>query len=322
MSRTVFEPGERVQWPNTQLPAGDTGRWLEVEDADTLRFRSGRVYTRYLFKNLIDRVIEDMQTNVDENFDNLCCVVGNEGVGKSNLAFYLCKRFDEQFDLTKSLVYSWEQFIESLTSDDVQKVYWIDEAVLLASGRDWMKESNKILIQCLQIIRSKRLTIIMCIPDFNNIDVYIRHWRTRYLFKALMMQWSGDKQLVRGYGELLVPKSKEERDKLPKDARAEDSFSSRGYFRHPLMPKEEMKVYDEYKLRNQNKQLDEWKQKMLDAKGGSRFAQTNKRFENLIYFMVEVQGMAYSEVADIAGMPESTVRGITARVRNKEEEYR
>lgn len=320
MSRTVFEKGERVQWPNTQIPAGETGRTVEIEDAETIRHRSGKVYVKYLYRDLIDRVIEDMQSNIDENFDNLCVVVGNEGTGKSNLAYWLCRRFDQDFDIAKSLVYSWEQFIESLTSDDVQRVYWIDEAVLLASGRDWMKESNKILIQCLQIIRSKRLTIIMCIPSFDNIDVYIRHWRTRYLFKALMMKWSGDRQLVRGYGELLIPKSKEERDRLPKDAKAEDSFSSRGFFRHPLMPKEEMRVYEDFKLRNQNAQLDEWKQRMLDSKGGSRFAETNRRIENLIYFMVEVQGMGYGEVADIAGMPESTVRGITARVRNKEEQ--
>lgn len=318
MTRMAFDKGEKVQWPNTQLPAGEEGRSVTVLDSQVLRFPSGKYYIKYLYADLIDRVVEDLHSNVDDNSDNLITIVGGEGVGKSNLGHYIGKSFDPDFDMQKSLIYSWEQFIDSLTGSDVQRVYWLDEAVLLASGRDWMKEANKMLMQCLQIIRSRRLTIILCIPSFDNIDVYIRTWRTKYLIKAMRMQWTGDRQLVRGYAELLIPKTEGERSALPKDARAEDYFKSVGYFKFPKMSGEDDEIYERYKLSNQNRQLEEWKQRTLDSQGGSRFAQTSKRLASIIHFMVEEQGMSYEDVADIAGMPQSTVRGIVARERNKE----
>lgn len=317
MTRMAFDKGEKVQWPNTQLPAGDDGRSVTVLDTQVLRFPSGKYYIKYLFEDLMDRVVEDLHGNVDDNSDNLITVTGSEGVGKSNLAHYLAKSFDPDFDMEKSLVYSWEQFIDSISGSDVQKVYWLDEAVLLASGRDWMKEANKMLMQCLQIIRSKRLTIIMCIPSFDNIDVYIRTWRTKYLIKALRMRWEGDRESRRGYAELLIPKTESERAGLSKDARAEDFFKSIGFFKFPKMSAEDGEIYERFKLSNQNRQLEEWKQKTIDAQGGSRFAQTSQRLASMVFFMVEVQGMSYEDVADIAGMPQSTVRGIVARERNK-----
>ena len=318
MTRLAFDKGDKVQWPNTQLPAGENGRSVEVEDTQVLRFPSGRYYVRYLYKDLDKRIFEDMQGNIDEHFDNLITIVGGEGVGKSNLAHYICRSFDQDFDMSKSLIYSWVQFIESLTGNDTQKVYWLDEAILLASGRDWMKEANKMLMQCLQIVRSRRLTIIMCIPSFDNIDVYIRTWRTRYMIKAQRMKWSGDRELVRGYAELFIPKSEEERKALPKDAKAEQFFKSIGYFRFPKMPVEDDKAYDKMKLDNQTNALNEWKERTLEAQGGTRFAQTSKRLAAVICFMVEEQGISYDDVADIAGMPQSTVRGIVARERNRE----
>lgn len=319
MTRLAFDKGDKVQWPNTQLPAGENGRSVEVEDTQVLRFPSGRYYVRYLYKDLDKRIFEDMQGNIDEHFDNLITIVGGEGVGKSNLAHYICKSFDPDFDMSKSLIYSWVQFIESLTGNDTQKVYWLDEAILLASGRDWMKEANKMLMQCLQIVRSRRLTIIMCVPSFDNIDVYIRTWRTRYLIKAARMQWGSDKELVRGYAELFIPKSESERSALSKDAKAEEYFKSAGYFRFPKMPVEDDKAYDKMKLDNQTRALQEWKERTLEAQGGTRFAQTNRRLAAVISFLVEEQGLSYGDVADIAGMPASTVRGIISRERNKEE---
>lgn len=316
MTRMAFEKGERVQWPNTLIPAGDNGRFVTVEDTKVLRFPSGKYYIKYLYDGLVERIVEDMHANVDDNSDNLITIVGGEGVGKSNLAYYICHSFDQDFDMSKSMVYSWMQFIDSLTSD-TQKVYWLDEAVLLASGRDWMKETNKMLMQALQIIRSKRLTIIMCIPSFDNIDIYIRTWRTRYLLKAARMQWGNDRELKRGYAELMLPKSEQERSSLPKDAKAEEFFKSIGFFRFPKMPREVAEIYDEYKLNNQTKQLEEWKERTIESRTGGRFAQTSQRLASVISFLVDEQGMSYEDVADIAGMPNSTVRGIVARERNR-----
>lgn len=178
--RRAFEPGDKVQWPLTQVPAqeGQTST-LTVEDAIAMRHKSGKYYIKYLYEDLADRLIEDMHKNVDEKFDNFVTIVGNEGSGKSTIGYFVAKKFDPDFDMEKSLIYSWPQFIASV-SEDPQKVYWLDEGILLASGRDWMRETNKMLMKALMTIRSYCLTIIMIVPKFSNIDQYIRTFRTRY----------------------------------------------------------------------------------------------------------------------------------------------
>lgn len=315
--KRIFDPGDRVSWPQTQMPAGESGRSIEVEDTDTVRYASGRVYVKYLYKGLHDRMVEDMKANVEEEFDNLVIVTGDEGSGKSNEAYYTAKAFDPDFDMSKSLVYSWGQFLQSVT-EDPQRVYWFDEAVLVAAGRDWMKESNKMLVKSLQIIRSMRLTIIMNIPSFDAIDVYIRTFRTRYMIKAHVMKWSGDKEARRGYAELFVPKTKEERRALPKDALAEDYFRSVGFFRFPKMDGEAKSFYDLVKAKNQKEALMDMRQAVEESSGASRYKRDKQSLTRLVSYMADVQGLSYQEIADIAEMPYNTVKGMAWRERNKE----
>lgn len=314
----AFEPGEKVRWPMTQMPAEGNERSVEIEDAMTTRYKTGRYYIRYLYKDLVDRMVEDMQTNVDEAFDNILTITGGEGTGKSNLAHYIAKRFDPDFDQSKSLIYSWSQFLDSVL-DDPQKVYWFDEAILVAAGRDWMKEANKMLMSCLQIIRSKRFTIIFCVPKFDNIDVYIREFRTRYMIKAQMMQWTKDSAAVRGYGELFVPKTETERKSLPKDASAEEFFRSVGFFRFPKMESENDESYNRMKEQGQLDELRRMREEIRD-KGTSRYKRDKESLSALISHMADVQGMSYQEIADIAKMPYNTVKGIAWRRRNEEDE--
>lgn len=318
--RYAYDVGDKVQWPMTSMPAreGDE-RILTIEDRIVKRYPSGLYYVRYLFKELMDRMIEDMHSNVEEAFDNLITIVGTEGVGKSNLAYYVCKRFDPDFDMEKSTVYSWAQFIESV-ANDTQKVYWLDEAVLVASGRDWMKDTNKMLVKSLQLIRSYRLTIVMCIPSFEAIDVYIRTFRTRYLIKAMKMQWTNDREAVRGYAELRIPKTEGQRASLPKDTKAEDYFVPVGYMRFPKMDEEASKIYEAMKLRNQQAAFQEMRDMTEEMSGKSRYKRDKQSLQALVSYMADVQGLSYQDIADISGMPYNTVKGMAWRKRNEEDD--
>lgn len=312
----AFDVGDRVQWPNTLVPAEEGQRSLTILDREVVRHRSGKYYIRYLYAGLHERMIEDMRSNVEQDFDNLVTVIGPEGVGKSNEAYHVCKSFDPEFDPLKSCIYSWEQFITSV-SEDPQKVYWFDEAVLVASGRDWMKEGNKMLVKSLQIIRSMNLTIVMCVPSFKTIDVYIRLFRTRYLISVQKMQWSADSEYKRGYAELLVPRSEAERSKLPKDAEPEDYFKSVGFFRFPKIEGHDKEIYDGLKRKGQQDAFEDMKNLAQEASGKSKYQRDKQSLAALISYSVDVQGMTYQEVADITGMPYNTVKTIAWRKRNE-----
>lgn len=309
MSRGIYEPGDLASWPLTMIPAAEGQRSVKVENVDLIVHSSGKPYARYLMEGMMERIVEDMHANVEEEFDNIVCVVGSEGTGKSHMSYHIGKSFDPGFDLSRSLVYSWKKFLQSVV-EDPQKVYWFDEAVLVASGRDWMKESNKMLMQALQIIRSMRLTMIFCIPSFDNIDVYIRLFRTRYLLIVQAMKWPGMSEATRGFAEARVPKTKEERAKLPKDARAEDFFKPVGYTRFPKMPPEAKAVYDRMKAEAQRDALARMLAMAEESEGGStRYRETQRRLERLVVGMSR-RGMSYSDIAEVAGMSYNTVKNM------------
>lgn len=309
--RHVYEPGDKVKWPQTEMPAEENGRSLTVEDAIISRYQSGTHYDSYLYADLADRMLEDMQQNYDEEFDNIITICGGEGTGKSNLAHYIAKRYDPDFDMEKSLVYSWEQFLTSIT-EDPQKVYWFDEAILVAAGRDWMKEANKMLVSSLATIRFMRLLIIFVLPSLDSIDVYIRTFRTRYVLKAWIMQWTKDRKAVRGYAELKIPKTESERRSLKKDAKAEDYFKSVGFFRFPKM--ESSELYDRMKERNSNANLAEMRDKVQNKK--TIYKRDKERLDRLISYLADEAGWSYKEIAAASGMPYDTVKGIAWRERN------
>lgn len=323
MRRVVYDVGERVQWPETMLPATqDSKRALTILDRKVVRHRSGNVYTSYLYKELLDRMVEDMNSNLDNAFDNLVVIVGDEGTGKSHLGYEVCRRMDPDFDMEKSYIYSWEMLIESLAGDDPQKVYWIDEAINLAGGRDWMKENNKMLIKILQTQRSRGWTLVMCIPQYGSIDVYIREHRTRYLLIARMMQWEGDREAHRGYFELRVKPTDAEkaRFKMLKDPKPEDFMTPKGYSTFPKMDEEANKLYEKVKLHNQMDMLVEMKEQTQEMKGKSRYKRDKQALMACISAMTDELGMSYKEVADITGMPYSTVKNIAWRMRNDKDE--
>ncbi len=320
MTRNAFDVGDRVRWPITGEAASDSSdRYLTVEDRLDTRYRSGNWYFRYLYRELFDRMIEDMHTNVADEFDNVILVIGEEGKGKSNLSYHVAKSFDPDFDLSKSLVYSWLQFLDSV-SEDPQKVYWFDEAVLVAAGRDWMKESNKMLIKSLQIIRSMKLAIIFNIPSIDAVDLYIRSFRTRYLLIAHEMRWNDDSEAHRGYAELKIPLTKQERARLPKTAGAEEGFRSVGYFRFPKMTGEDKVLYEQRKAQIQKETLEEMRETAREQSGKSRYARDKKSLEALVSYLCDVEGKSYAEVADLAGMPYNTVKTMAWRMRQKGEE--
>lgn len=312
----AFDVGDEVQWPNTSIPASPGQRSVRVMDREVLRHRSGKFYVKYLYDGLHERMIEDMHSNISEDFDNIVAVVGSEGVGKSNEAYHICKSFDPEFDPLKSCMYSWDQFIESVT-DDPQKVYWFDEAILVASGRDWMKEPNKLLMKSLAIIRSMNLTIVMCVPVFSTIDVYIRLFRTRYLVKVQKMRWKGDSEKVRGYAELMVPKTEEERAKLGEKAGPEDYFRSVGYFKFPRIEGEDKEIYDQLKSKGQKDAFEEMRNLTAESSNRSKYMRDKRSLASLLLYCTDVMGMSYQEAADVAGMPYSTVKNMVWKERNR-----
>ena len=147
----------------------------EVLDHHIIRYPSGKIFVRYLYKDLLEILAEDMRMNLKRGYDNVICIEGAEGSGKSNLAWQLLRRFDPDFEFQDQYVYSMDEFKEKLQEgDDNHSAFWMDEATYLANNREWQSQQNRDLVSLLEMMRSRGWTICLCIPTVERLDVYIR----------------------------------------------------------------------------------------------------------------------------------------------------
>lgn len=222
------EPGE-----TKGTPMGN----LEIEDYSVKRWPSGKIYVRYLYKDLLDRLAEDMKANINDSYDNFVVIDGPVGSGKSNLAYALCIRYDQGFDF-RQYVYDANGFKSKLNDDISKKTFWIDEGSAVANNRDWNTEGNKHMVLFLETMRSKTATYITCIPNKERLDIAIRDDRVQYWIHCIPMSFERSGFRKRGYFEL--------RKRTP-----EGKMVMVGYGTYPPMPPEVKAEYEEIKAKSQ-----------------------------------------------------------------------
>lgn len=203
------------------------------------------VYIRYLYDNFLDLLAEDMKKNVDDGYDNIICIEGPEGSGKSNAAYQLISRYDHKFKLENGYVYDTDAFKDRLESgDDVGRSFWMDEGSNIANNRDWNTENNKNLVKIVETMRSRHWTLVFCIPKSDRLDIYLRENRLRYLITCEPMEFTQYGYKKRGYCEV---KKKDDYGQM----------KSIGYAMYDPMPPQISIEYEKIKADSQNLMIQE-----------------------------------------------------------------
>lgn len=128
-----------------------------------------------LFKPVKKRVLT-------KDRDFVMVVDGEEGAGKSVLAFQLAKHFDPDFNIDK-VVFNSDQFLKIIKGPLTKKgtAIVLDEAFSAANSRASLTEVNRAMIGVATEMRQKNLFVIFCIPSFFDLDKYFALWRCRTL---------------------------------------------------------------------------------------------------------------------------------------------
>ena len=306
----ILETGDIAYYPDIFNPSGQP---MEIIGRRKLKYPSGSKFYQYFIeghgtktiehngkkievKGLTDRLVENMKENVANDYDNLVIICGAEGVGKSNMAVDLCKSYDPTFTIQERYIYDFYPFLKKLEQDFTIKgggrAYLMDEATNLVSNRDWNKEDNKHMIQLLEMFRSRGLTLIMCIPSFDRLDVYIREHRARFKIECKDLP-KGNKFGGRGYYELTI---------LPNKTVGHGTF--------PIMSASDKAIYEGLKERSQASKL----QEMIKAadpegdEGKGRLKESNDRNKKMAAWFIIHEGWSYQDVSEQFGIPEGTLR--------------
>lgn len=121
-----------------------------------------------------------LRGRVRADFDNVLVVDGEEGVGKSTFALTLARSLtDGRFDPSQ-VVYNFEDWERVVDLSKRGNVYLLDEGGNLGFSRDHSTGENKRLVKILMVARQVNPTLILCIPNFRWLDVYLREHRAHF----------------------------------------------------------------------------------------------------------------------------------------------
>ncbi len=114
-------------------------------------------------------------------FDNVLCVDGYEGTGKSEFAFQWAIIQTEGKFTENDVFYTSDQFEAWIHSSKKGDVGVWDEFVLAGMSTDALTKMQNIIIKQFTIMRSKGLTVILVIPYYFMLRKYFAIARTRAL---------------------------------------------------------------------------------------------------------------------------------------------
>lgn len=113
-----------------------------------------------------------------ENKNTIVAINGGTGSGKSYIGLRYCEMIDPSFeaDLPERLIYDPKMLFKNLRDKryKVGSAILLDEMGLMASNRNYMSFSNKILNFMTQMFRKYRLLMVMSTPEYQFMDNAIR----------------------------------------------------------------------------------------------------------------------------------------------------
>lgn len=300
MGLTVLEPGEVTLYP---APSGMEAPELKVIDTYVNRYQSGKIHVDYLLDGLMDAMVKEMDFSIGQKFDNIIIISGREGSGKSSLAYQICKTYDPDFSMERGYIYNFDEFLDAIRAgDDRGRTFWLDESSNIANRYNWMTTDNKAFNQILEMMRSRGWTLVMCIPQEDRLDNYVRSCRARFKLKCKIRGWTKDTRARRGYYELYRVVPQERGD-------AYDQLVGYGQF-EPMPPRVAEK-YEAIKSDSQIRKLDEIATKKETVKDNGI-----KLRRSVLY--MHGTGLTAQQIADIVGCNEQTVYNMLTKARKEQ----
>lgn len=268
---------------------------MRIKEPAVIRYPSGKVWITNLYEDTTGALAAYMRKHVQKGYDNLCVIWGGEGSGKSNFAYALCKAVDPDFDIEDQYIYSVSDLKEKLSrGDDFHKIFWLDEGSNIANNRDWNTQDNKDIVELLEMMRSRGWTLIMCIPKWERLDLYIRESRMRYLVHCAPMTFKKNGYRDRGYYELRI---REE---------ATGVMRTVGYGEYDRMPPEAKETYERIKLQSQQKKITE----IVDRKKGgaykAKYEEGQRRISEAARKLWQTRRYSAAEMVELFGFKNET----------------
>ncbi len=123
------------------------------------------IYIDGYYKQLLD----DFKSAVEKHNTSIVIIFdGKSGKGKTTLSNQTGKYLDPNFDL-KNIYYDPEEFLKGLSNSKPGEYFGFDEAMIISS-RSAMSSVNRMIIQAMSMIRSKKIYVSFCVNAVFDLD--------------------------------------------------------------------------------------------------------------------------------------------------------
>jgi hypothetical protein len=128
-----------------------------------------------LFLWALKDLCEVIEGRISNKFDNLIVIDGDRGMSKSTLAWKICVRTKMQvpFSPRRDIIYNIKDALTHL-ANKTNAIIWCDEMIMVTYNREFYKADNIQFIKGLNVYRDSCNLIIMCVPNFDDLDLQIR----------------------------------------------------------------------------------------------------------------------------------------------------
>jgi hypothetical protein len=150
---------------------------------ETFVNKHGRVRQGYYLDDTLVPNLDFLKKMVENKWDGVFLIVGSVGSGKTTMSHAICHYLDKTFNIDR-VVFSGEELMRQIDIANVGDAICFDEAVLSMSSQDFASELQKVLIKKFTLIRSKRLYILLIIPNFYLLRKWFAIDRTKFMINT------------------------------------------------------------------------------------------------------------------------------------------
>ena len=140
---------------------------------------------------MLKRKLDFALKQQENDFDVVFLIDGDEGCGKSTFSFSLAWYLTRGKLTMDNIAEGSQDAIKKLQSLPDYSLLIIDEGSLTFSSRDTMKKENKQLLKILNVIRQKKMILIIVCPTFFELEKYLSFRRSRFLLHVYVDKKTG-----------------------------------------------------------------------------------------------------------------------------------
>lgn len=129
---------------------------------------------RGVYSDMLHQLGIRFRENLRADDQNIICIEGQPGAGKSTLGIQLAKTIQPDWTLDAGYIYDEDDLIKKMAQKSTNQVFLFDEASLAVNSRDSMTKSSRNIIAILDTCRSRHNSVIFVLPSFEDLNKSIR----------------------------------------------------------------------------------------------------------------------------------------------------